>query len=77
MTDISLRPDFQIGGDHYTKLDIQPWDAMKCWLTPEEFRGYLKGNMIKYIARDKNGLVDIKKCNHYCEKLIEELEGIG
>ena len=25
--------DRQEGGDHYRKLDVQPWDALKAWLT--------------------------------------------
>jgi hypothetical protein len=60
--------DRQVGGDHYTKLEIQPWDAMQCWLTPEEFKGYLKGNVIKYLARTKNPN-DLLKAQHYLEKL--------
>ena len=40
----------QVGGDHYLNLDIQPWDAMESWLTEEEFKGFLKGNIIKYSA---------------------------
>ena len=59
----------QVGGDHYTRLDIQPWEAMQAWLTPEEFRGYLKGNVIKYLARTKNPKDDLLKAQHYLEKL--------
>lgn len=59
----------QVGGDHYTRLDIQPWDAMECWLTKEEFKGFLKGNVIKYMARAKNPKQDYLKAQHYLEKL--------
>jgi hypothetical protein len=59
----------QIGGDHYTRLDIQPWEAMQAWMTPEEFRGFLKGNVIKYLARTKNPKDDLLKAQHYLEKL--------
>ena len=59
----------QVGGDHYTKLEIQPWEAMQAWLTPEEFRGFLKGNVIKYLARTKNPKDDLLKAQHYLEKL--------
>ena len=59
----------QVGGDHYRSLEIQPWDAMECWLTKEEFRGFLKGNVIKYMARHKNPEYDLKKAQHYLEKL--------
>ena len=59
----------QVGGDHYTKLEIQPWEAMQAWLTPEEFRGFLKGNVIKYLARTKNPKDDLLKAQLYLEKL--------
>lgn len=58
----------QIGGDHYKSLGVQPWDAMESWLTPEEFRGFLKGNAIKYLARKKNA-DDLLKAQHYLLKL--------
>jgi len=63
----------QIGGDHYKSKTIQPWDAMESWMTPEEFIGFLWGNVIKYIARwrDKGGLEDLEKAQHYLGKLVE------
>lgn len=64
----------QVGGNHYVKLEIQPWDAMKCWMTHEEFKGFLRGNAIKYLARDKDeNVLDLRKARHYIDKLIEEL----
>lgn len=41
-------------------------------MTKEEFRGFLKGNAIKYLARCnlKGGLQDLMKAQHYLEKLI-------
>lgn len=67
----------QEGGDHYKKLAVQPWDAMEAWLTPEEFRGFLKGNILKYIARANSGKEDhdlmIAKAGHYQQKLDEML----
>jgi len=66
--------DTQVGGDHYRRKSVQPWDAMASWMTPEEFCSFLRGNVIKYIARykDKAGVEDLKKCQHYLDKLIEE-----
>jgi hypothetical protein len=68
----------QVGGDHYRSKAIQPWDAMAAWMTPEEFRGYLRGNVIKYVARcnDKGGVQDLQKARHYLDKLIE-VSGAG
>ena len=39
-----------------------------------EFLGYLRGNVIKYISRykDKGGVEDLRKAQHYLTKLIEE-----
>ena len=62
----------QVGGDHYSKLAIQPVEYInKNNLT------YLQGNVIKYITRykDKNGLQDLQKAKHYVEMLIELEEG--
>lgn len=65
----------QIGGDHYAKHAIQPWDAMEAWFSPEMFVGFLTGNALKYLARfrDKGGLEDVRKAGHYVEKLVEVL----
>ena len=65
--------DHQVGGHHYTSKEVQPWDAMQSWMSPEAFAGYLQGNCIKYLARyrDKNGIEDLKKAQHYLSKLIE------
>lgn len=64
----------QHGGDHYKKLgDYQPWLVLKNWLTPEEFRGYMKGAAIAYLARekDKGGNLDIEKAIHTLQALLE------
>jgi hypothetical protein len=65
--------DVQVGGDHYKNMGVQPWKAMESWMTPEEFRGFLKGNSIKYLARcnAKGGVEDVKKARHYIDKLVE------
>ena len=72
--------DHQVGGTHYASKSIQPWAAMESWMTHEEFQGFLRGNVIKYIARDKgdmtDGLQDLKKARHYLDKLIETIEGV-
>jgi hypothetical protein len=39
---------YQVGGTHYTDMPVQPWAVMQATLTPEEFRGFLKGNIIKF-----------------------------
>ena len=66
--------DVQEGGDHYKKLGAyQPWEVLRRWLTPEEFRGYMKGTAIAYLAReqDKGGMLDIRKAGHTLQGLVE------
>ena len=68
--------EVQEGGDHYKKLGAyQPWEVLRAWLTPEEFRGYMKGTAIAYLAReqDKGGMLDIKKATHTLQGLTELL----
>jgi hypothetical protein len=61
----------QVGGDHYKGKAIQPWD----YIIGNNL-GYLEGNIIKYVSRwkDKNGLQDLKKAQHYLQKLIETVD---
>lgn len=73
----SKADSFQVAGDHYHKLGaLQPWNVLKAWLTPEEYRGYMKGTAIVYLARerDKGGDQDISKALHYLTKMEEELK---
>lgn len=61
--------------NHY-QGDIETIDYIKDKLTDEEFRGFVKGNVLKYVSREglKNGDEDLKKSDWYLNKLIEELE---
>jgi hypothetical protein len=58
---------------HYTQGSIECIDAIRAALTQEEFRGYVKGNVIKYAWRErfKNGDEDLKKIIRYIEILLE------
>jgi hypothetical protein len=60
--------------DHYTTGGMHPWEYMKLKMTPEQFEGFLVGNVLKYVSRypKKNGLEDLKKAAWYLNKLIEE-----
>lgn len=62
--------------DHYTQGYIETIDYIKDKLTDEEFRGFVKGNVLKYVSREglKNGDEDLKKSDWYLNKLIEVLE---
>lgn len=63
--------------DHYKAGGIETIDFIKAKLTPEQYEGYLAGNVIKYISRyrHKNGAEDLKKARVYLNWLIEEMEG--
>lgn len=56
---------------------IEAIQAIEAALTPEEFRGFLKGNILKYTWREKykNGLEDNKKAVWYANKLVTITEG--
>ena len=61
----------QVGGDHYSKLAIQPVE----YITKNKL-SYLQGTIIKYVTRykDKGGVEDLSKAMHSIKILIE-LEG--
>ncbi len=58
---------------HYTDGHIECIDAIKAQLTDEEFRGYLKGNIAKYIWREKHkgGTQSIEKGAWYLNRLLQ------
>ena len=58
---------------HYNRYSREVIESIKGLCTPEEFRGYLKGNIIKYSARypDKGGIQDIDKLAKYTQFLKE------
>ena len=58
---------------HYAAGSVECIDAIEAQLTPEEFRGYLKGNVAKYIWRErkKGGKESLKKARWYLNKLID------
>jgi hypothetical protein len=58
----------QVGGDHYSKLKIQPVD----YILANEI-GFCEGCVIKYVTRwkDKGGVEDLKKARHFLDILIE------
>jgi hypothetical protein len=59
---------------HYQSASgIECIDAIEAALTPEEFRGYCKGNAMKYLWREKNkgGDTDALKANWYLVRLTQ------
>ena len=61
---------------HYTQGGIECIEALKACMSTDEFRGYMKGCLMKYVWRYrlKNGLEDLKKARWYLDRLISEME---
>ncbi len=59
--------------EHYNTTELDPLKAYReGLLTEEEFKGFCKGNIIKYVYRyeQKNGIDDLKKARDYINELI-------
>jgi len=69
----AIEPDHYKNGDH----DLL-WHLMDI-LTPEEFRGAMKMNIIKYVVREnnKNGIEDIDKAKEYLSRFEEFEKGLS
>lgn len=69
--------DSQVGGDHYRDVPgEQHWDRLiRLWGWPRA-KVYFVGQATKYLERHekKNGLQDLKKAAHFCQKIVEEEE---
>ena len=61
---------------HYGQGKIEAIEYISDFLTKEEYQGYLRGNIAKYLHRFpyKNGIEDLKKARWYLERLIQEVE---
>lgn len=66
MTDLINHPP------HYTSGRIECIDAIESALTADEFRGYCKGNVLKYVFRErlKGGDDDLAKARFYLNRLL-------
>ena len=57
----------QVGGDHYTRMKIQPMEYIHA-----NGLGFFEGSVVKYVTRwkFKNGVEDLKKARDFIDKLI-------
>ena len=64
---------------HYNFTKMETLDIIDNFSTHEEYVGFLKGNVIKYLHRysHKNGMEDLRKASWYLNKLIEVEGGIS
>lgn len=65
--------------DHYTVGGIETIDFIRAKLTPAEFLGYCKGNVLKYVSRApyKNGTEDYAKADTYTGWMQEAAMQVG
>lgn len=58
---------------YYNSSKIETWDWIELGLTFEEYKGYLKGNILKYLHRCEfkhdNPIADLDKAIAYIEQL--------
>ena len=62
---------------HYVNGEIECIDAIQAATTQEEFEGFLRGNVLKYLWRcnlKSNKTEDLNKARWYLNRLIEETE---
>ena len=62
---------------HYTQGRVECIDAIEASMSPEEFAGFLKGQVIKYTWRFEkkwDPVEDLKKASFYLERLIGHME---
>jgi len=70
----AIRPDMVNSPAHYMQGGIETIDFIEAKLTPEEFRGYLKGNVLKYASRmgNKGSMrLDAGKAAWYSNRIVE------
>ena len=63
--------------EHYCQGEIEFIDAVRSALTDDEFRGFLKGSIIKYLWRERHkgkSKEDCGKAHTYAGWLIEHVE---
>ena len=64
----------QVNNDYdKNQAGIQPLSVIESLMSPDQFKGFLRGSVINHIARcdKKGGAEDLKKARHYLDKLIE------
>ena len=75
-THSSTKHDMVNSPKHYRMQGVEAIDILEMSMTEEEFMGYLKGNMLKYIMRYKHKnkpKEDLQKAEWYLKKLIEKI----
>jgi len=64
---------------HYNTKGVEAITAIEASMSDEEFKGYCKGNAMKYLWRYKykgKPVEDLKKAQWYLEKLIASVQNV-
>ncbi len=63
--------------NHYTSGNIEVIEYLKDKLSPEQFQGFCRGNVLKYVSRYdlKDGIQDLEKAAVYLKWLIASMKG--
>jgi hypothetical protein len=66
MSDIINNPS------HYIQGGLEVIEVLEKKLSPEAYKGFLMGNVLKYVLRHeyKGGVEDLKKARFYIERMI-------
>lgn len=75
--DMQEEQDSNIPNHYKSSENIDVIDFLYQQLPFEQFKGFMKGNMIKYpvrAGRKDDELADIKKARDYADRLIEKME---
>lgn len=76
LKDVPQDTDFVNSPPHYTDGGLECIEYIEQRLTEEEFRGYLRGCMIKYQHRlmsKGSPKMNAEKIGWYCNRLVQEL----
>lgn len=70
------RRDMVESPPHYRQGQIECIAAIRAALTDEEYRGYMKGNVIKYVWRErhKGGDESLAKARWYLNTLLSDFD---
>lgn len=62
--------------EHYCAGSVECIDAIRAALTDDEWRGFIKGNALKYLWRErlKGGDESLAKAQWYLKRLLEPKE---
>ena len=76
MTDTRLDTTDPVNPSHYKTGSVEAIEAMQACMSGDAFKGYCKGNALKYLWRyeNKGGVEDLRKAQWYLQRLIGFIE---